>query len=389
GRARHAGTPGARTRGVAGKVRGPSTRFRPPRASGTLQQGRGAGYASRPCLRSRSARQRSCRTPPLRVRRCACCTRASRACPRDSWPSPTCWKASSSACVCPSRSPRARATGSGDTPAASCSWRARATPPTTSSTSRPPANGPRTPSRAIAAARRWPTRPKRWSRISARAASRRASSSTRWCVWSGCCRRRRRRRSRSGWPRSSRTGTAGCRTGRWPIPRASPTSITPMASRSRSMKLGLERLLEEPRLRRALAGRRVALLAHPASVTRELTHALDALIGPGGLRIAAAFGPQHGLRGDKQDNMIESEDYTEPVHGIPVYSLYGAVRRPTPAMMESFDVLLVDLQDVGCRVYTFITTLRYVLEAAAAHGKSVGVLDRPNPAGRPDAGLRP
>jgi len=154
------------------------------------------------------------------------------------------------------------------------------------------------------------------------------------------------------------------------------------------MKLGLERLLEEPRLRRALAGRRVALLAHPASVTRELTHALDALIGPGGLRIAAAFGPQHGLRGDKQDNMIESEDYTEPVHGIPVYSLYGAVRRPTPAMMESFDVLLVDLQDVGCRVYTFITTLRYVLEAAAAHGKSVWVLDRPNPAGRPVEGLR-
>ncbi|MBI3915917.1 MAG: DUF1343 domain-containing protein, partial [Betaproteobacteria bacterium] len=80
-------------------------------------------------------------------------------------------------------------------------------------------------------------------------------------------------------------------------------------------------------------------------------------------------------------------DYTDPVHGIPVFSLYGEVRRPTSAMMESFDVLLVDLQDVGCRVYTFITTLRYVLEAAAQYGKTVWILDRPNPAGRPIEGL--
>src|ERR687887_2884234 len=117
------------------------------------------------------------------------------------------------------------------------------------------------------------------------------------------------------------------------------------------MRFGLDRLLEEPALRKPLAGRRVALLAHPASVTRELVHSLDALAALNDLKLVAAFGPQHGLRGDKQDNMIESPDFDDPVHGIPVFSLYGAVRRPTPAMMASFDVLLIDLQDLGCRVY--------------------------------------
>ena len=154
------------------------------------------------------------------------------------------------------------------------------------------------------------------------------------------------------------------------------------------MKFGIDRLLEERALRKQLAGRRVALLAHPASVTRELAHSLDALVALGDIKLAAAFGPQHGLRGDKQDNMVESPDFTDPVHGIPVFSLYASVRRPTSAMMDSFDVLLVDLQDVGCRVYTFATTLRYVLEAAAERGKAVWVLDRPNPAGRPVEGLR-
>jgi uncharacterized protein YbbC (DUF1343 family) len=154
------------------------------------------------------------------------------------------------------------------------------------------------------------------------------------------------------------------------------------------MKFGIDRLLEEPRLRTSLAGRRVALLAHPASVTRELVHSLDALAALKDIKLVAAFGPQHGLRGDKQDNMIESPDFDDPVHGIPLFSLYGEVRRPTAAMMDSFDVLLVDLQDVGCRIYTFMTTLRYVLEAAAEHGKSVWVLDRPNPIGRPVEGLK-
>src|SRR2546425_1154465 len=154
------------------------------------------------------------------------------------------------------------------------------------------------------------------------------------------------------------------------------------------MRFGIDRLLEEPALRKPLAGRRVALLAHPASLTRQLVHALDALAALDDIELVAAFGPQHGLRGDKQDNMVESPDFRDPVHGIPVFSLYGEVRRPTAAMMDSFDVLLIDLQDLGCRIYTFSTTLRYVLEAAAERGKAVWVLDRPNPIGRPVEGLR-
>src|SRR6202000_856928 len=137
------------------------------------------------------------------------------------------------------------------------------------------------------------------------------------------------------------------------------------------MKFGIDRLLDEPELRRPLAGRRVALLAHPASVTRNLVHSLDALAALGDTQITAAFGPQHGLRGDKQDNMVESPDFEDPVHHIPVFSLYGEVRKPTDKMMGSFDVILIDLQDLGCRIYTFITTLLYVLEAAARHRKSV------------------
>jgi uncharacterized protein YbbC (DUF1343 family) len=153
------------------------------------------------------------------------------------------------------------------------------------------------------------------------------------------------------------------------------------------VKFGIDRLLAEPELRRTLKGRRVALLAHPASVTADLTHSLDAIAALDDVTLSAAFGPQHGLRGDKQDNMVESPDFRDPAHGIPVFSLYGEVRRPTEAMLDTFDVLLVDLQDLGCRIYTFITTLRYVLEAAARRGKSVWVLDRPNPVGRPAEGL--
>ncbi|MBA3896777.1 MAG: DUF1343 domain-containing protein [Sphingomonadaceae bacterium] len=152
------------------------------------------------------------------------------------------------------------------------------------------------------------------------------------------------------------------------------------------MNFGIDRLLADPALRAPIQRKRVALLAHPASVTRDLTHSLDALMACG-LNVTAAFGPQHGLRGDKQDNMVESPDFTDPVHGIPVFSLYGEVRRPSGQSMGTFDTILVDLQDVGCRIYTFVTTLLYVLEAAAAHGKAVWVLDRPNPAGRPVEGL--
>jgi uncharacterized protein YbbC (DUF1343 family) len=153
------------------------------------------------------------------------------------------------------------------------------------------------------------------------------------------------------------------------------------------MKFGIDRLLQDSKLRKPLSGKRVALLAHPASVTDDLTHSLDALASIPDIKLSAAFGPQHGLRGDKQDNMVETEDFVDPIHGIPVFSLYGEVRRPSDAMMDTFDVLLVDLQDLGCRIYTFITTLRYVLEAAATHKKSVWILDRPNPAGRPVEGL--
>ena len=153
------------------------------------------------------------------------------------------------------------------------------------------------------------------------------------------------------------------------------------------MKFGLDRLLADPELRAPLRGRRVGLVAHPASVTQDLTHALDALAACEDIQLSSAFGPQHGLRGDKQDNMVESPDFDDPVLGIPVFSLYGEVRRPTGQMMSTFDVVLIDLQDLGCRIYTFVTTLLYMLEAAAAHGKEVWVLDRPNPAGRPVEGL--
>ncbi len=152
------------------------------------------------------------------------------------------------------------------------------------------------------------------------------------------------------------------------------------------MKFGIERLLADPALRAPLDGKRVALLAHPASVTADLTHSLDALAGCPGIRLSAAFGPQHGLKGDKQDNMMETPDEVDPRLGIPVFSLYGEVRRASGEMMSTFDVVLVDLQDLGCRIYTFVTTLLYMLEAAAEHKKEVWVLDRPNPAGRPVEG---
>ena len=151
------------------------------------------------------------------------------------------------------------------------------------------------------------------------------------------------------------------------------------------MKFGIDRLLSEPELRKELEGRRVSLVAHPASVTADLVHSLDALVAAG-INVSSAFGPQHGLKGDKQDNMVETADETDPRLGIPVFSLYGEVRRPTGQMMSTADVFLFDLQDLGCRIYTFVTTLLYLLEEAAKHGKAVWVLDRPNPAGRPVEG---
>ncbi|MCL6519663.1 MAG: DUF1343 domain-containing protein [Armatimonadetes bacterium] len=152
------------------------------------------------------------------------------------------------------------------------------------------------------------------------------------------------------------------------------------------MKLGIDELLRNRTLQKAIEGKRLALLGHPASVTHDCMHTLDVLFELPGLKVIAAFGPQHGMRGDKQDNMIESEDYIDPRFGIPVFSLYGEVRRPTSAMLDVFDILIVDLQDVGTRIYTFVTTMTYMLEACAEHKKSMWVLDRPNPAGRPIEG---
>ena len=153
-----------------------------------------------------------------------------------------------------------------------------------------------------------------------------------------------------------------------------------------SVQFGIDRLLADPALRAPLAGKRVALVAHPASVTANLTHSLDALIAAG-VNVSSAFGPQHGLKGDKQDNMVETPDALDPHYNIPIFSLYGAVRRPSGQMMSTADVFLFDLQDLGCRIYTFVTTLLYLLEAASGTGKAVWVLDRPNPAGRPVEGL--
>lgn len=152
-----------------------------------------------------------------------------------------------------------------------------------------------------------------------------------------------------------------------------------------SVKFGIDRLLADPAVLGEFKGRRVALVAHPASVTEDFTHSLDALIAAG-VNVTSAFGPQHGLKGDKQDNMVETADEIDPKYGIPIFSLYGEVRRPTGQMMSSADVFLFDLQDLGCRIYTFVTTLLYLLEEAAKHGKDVWVLDRPNPAGRPVEG---
>lgn len=151
------------------------------------------------------------------------------------------------------------------------------------------------------------------------------------------------------------------------------------------MRLGIDRILEEEYFRKELSNRRLALVAHPASVTSTLKHSLDAL-REREFSVVSSFGPQHGMRGEKQENMIESDDYFDPVWKIPVHSLYGQFRRPTPAAMKEFDVLLFDLQDIGCRIYTYLTTLVYLMEECEKAGKELWVLDRPNPAGRPIEG---
>jgi uncharacterized protein YbbC (DUF1343 family) len=129
-----------------------------------------------------------------------------------------------------------------------------------------------------------------------------------------------------------------------------------------------------------LRDRALGLILHPASVTSDLRLSADALL-EAGFRVEALFGPQHGARGEKQDNMIESDHYTDPVTGRPVYSLYSETRKPTPAMLSGLDALLFDLQDVGVRVYTFVWTMALAMEACAEGGIPFVVLDRPNPIG--------
>lgn len=165
---------------------------------------------------------------------------------------------------------------------------------------------------------------------------------------------------------------------------------------TRNFLFGFDVFASEKSHRSSLKGKRVALLAHPASMSYlhnskfGFEHSMDALLRlaseTGEFKVTAAFGPQHGMRGEKQDNMQETENYIDPIWKVPVFSLYGEVRRPTAEMLDTFDVLLVDMQDVGTRIYTFLTTLLYVMEECARFGKQVIVLDRPNPAGRPIEG---
>jgi uncharacterized protein YbbC (DUF1343 family) len=146
-----------------------------------------------------------------------------------------------------------------------------------------------------------------------------------------------------------------------------------------TVQTGLDRLVADGG--RALRGRRVGLLAHPASVDAGLRHAVPLLHRLLGRDLRTLFGPQHGLRGETQDNMVEWEGYRDRQTGLPVHSLYGAHREPTAAMLDGLDVLVIDLQDAGARYYTFAWTLLLCLRACARAGVAVRVLDRPNPVG--------
>ncbi len=144
-----------------------------------------------------------------------------------------------------------------------------------------------------------------------------------------------------------------------------------------NVKPGIEVFLEGRQQR--IRGAAVGAVVHPASVLRSMIHTADALSGSKEFRLVSLFGPQHGARGEKQDNMVESAHYRDPDLHVPVHSLYGETRIPTEEMLQDLDVLLFDLQDVGTRVYTFIHTMAYCMAACAQYGKKMVVLDRPNP----------
>src|SRR6478672_543251 len=146
------------------------------------------------------------------------------------------------------------------------------------------------------------------------------------------------------------------------------------------VRIGLERLLDGPD-RRLLEGRRLGLVSNPASVDSRLVHASDRLFRGGDWTLTALFGPQHGFHSDLQENMIESPHARDAKRRLPVYSLYSETREPTREMLADVDVLVVDLQDVGTRIYTYIYTMAHCLRAARRHGIRVVVCDRPNPIG--------
>jgi len=145
------------------------------------------------------------------------------------------------------------------------------------------------------------------------------------------------------------------------------------------MKPGLEVLLESKL--DLLDGARVGLIVNPTSINSRFEHAADLFRQRQRINLTALFGPQHGIRGETQDNMIEWQSFRDPRTGVPAYSLYGEARKPTPEMLENVDVLVFDLQDVGTRVYTFVYTMALAMEAARENGKRFIVLDRPNPIG--------
>lgn len=145
------------------------------------------------------------------------------------------------------------------------------------------------------------------------------------------------------------------------------------------IQVGLEVLLESTEY--SFADQKLAYLSNQASTTKELIHGRVALQEKYGSQLTCLFSPQHGFFSEKQDNMVESDHTVDGVTGLPMYSLYGELRKPTPEMFDSFDILLVDLVDVGTRVYTFMYTMAYCMMTAAETGKKVIILDRPNPIG--------
>src|SRR4030066_1468843 len=145
------------------------------------------------------------------------------------------------------------------------------------------------------------------------------------------------------------------------------------------VQIGLDKF--EEYCPKKLKGSRVGLLIHPASVNKRLNHSTDLFIKSKKIKLKALFGPQHGIYGETQDNMVEWEGFHDRHTGLPVFSLYGRTRKPEPSMLELIDVLVIDLQDVGARYYTFIWTMENCMQVCMEMNKSIVILDRPNPIG--------